>query len=1840
MKKNRVSHHCNLLKIINLYNLAKKNQGKINLTLSSFTFLHSKRSVFLTLTLFIGVVCKSFSQTGSLVYTDKTKIYKADSPTDSSPEILYSYSAGLRHPQVSPNGEKIAFLKYETGNEMGMGCSYNTTRRFWSLWVMDIDGSNSERVYGQVNFKQGAYACNSTYNAWYFEWDPSGDFIYLSYQYSVMSTGVILKLSSISYNAKPVEVFHFNDTDTGGMEFTLDPSGEYFVYEDSGRRKFRKFYLEDNQSVYQNSIYSGLYWPFNYTGQANSGTILSGTDNGRLVAAPIFSSDGKYVLFNTFYNNYGDLDLLDVDSGVLKRVTTTNSSCRVNYGVFSPDSSIIIFSTDCNSSGTGFASQNTYKFKTIDVSNYSDENAIGFSINWGYNTLNTSLYDTYDYGNPADPPPTIAISSSEIGSGDKSNDASIGLTFTISEATDDFTADDISVSAGTLSNFTESSSTEYTATFTPSGDATYTIDVNANVLTDPAGNGNTAATPFSWTYDATAPSLSIMAPDTTLNIGETTTVTFTFSEDVLGFTNGDITLTGGGTLASITATSSRVFTATYTPPTNTTATVTISVGASAYSDVALNDNTTTSTLSFTVDTLAPETSALDWSDVANLTLTVSFSQAVYATNSGTGSLTTSDFTATVTGTGFSAVSISEVTQLTPNSYSIILTTSGSGAGDEFFEILPATNSIFDLSGNAMELSQTVKALQYNSKPIFSDTTSITLTVEEGGTITLPIASKLNATDIDGPNAVVFNIGSLPLVGSLSSSRTLTADITYTHDGSEVKTDQTTLVAYDGASNSDPIDINITITNVNDLPTVSSITSVVTVLEDASSTIDLSSIVIDDVDLQPEDIVSLTLSVVNGSISASTTTSVTVTQTGSSSLSLSGTARNLTDYLDTTTYVSYLSALNAQGTNKDVISYTVNDNAGSGDISIVSTSQIDITNTNDAPLAVSQTYQGNLGNGVTTSGTVSGTDIDPSESLNFTVETNPTYGSLTMNANGDFTYTHDGTAIASDFFTFKVSDGDVDSTYTATATLSFNQSAVVPDQSFTLNENESTSISPSYTDNENDSVAAYFIVSQPTYGTVTVISTGYKYDHDGTDAILQDQFTIKLNDGYTDSNVATITLNIIPVNDPPTTPTVNFTVDEEGQVSFNLTSADEEGLAVDYLSLSQPTNGFATISGSLVTYNHDGSQTMSDQFFYTVTDGTTTVDGTINGLITLTNDAPFVPEQTVYVHENEGISFNLNAFDEEGDAIDSYTLAGETSLGAITIDSNGSASFVHTRGLINESIPDSDYSFVYPDSFTYQVSSLGQTSNVGTVQVLVIPFDHDQDGVPSKTEDLNNNGIFMDDDTDNDGNPNFLDADDEGDTIPTLFENFFASVYNGDSDQDGSLNYLDEDDDNDGILTKFETPFNPFFSTNKSSNVVRHKKKWDYNPKKWTLSKQYASKVSSRNEEEVEYPDTDGDGTPDFADVDDDGDGVLTKYEVPDQNGDGSPIDALDSDQESVPNYLDIDDDDDGVLTKEEFADQNGDGVPNDALDSDNEQVPNYLDVDDDNDGILTFFENPDKNGDGIPNDAQDSDSESIPDYLDVDDDNDSILTIDEIPDRDGDGIPDDALNSDNEDTPNYIDVDDDNDQVLTIDEDTDGDGNPLNDDRDGDGFIDAFESFIKDVDQDGVFDEFDSENENSNNDQDGDGIGNLDETLCGFDPLDSTSYPSDMDADGIVNCLDDDLDGDGIFNDLDNAPELFNPEQLFDQGIGIVAPQIPDVFSPNGDGVNDTWKIQNSERYPNIAVSLFTRTGKVVFKMKQYNNSFDGNTNGSPLPEASYYYMIDIDSNGTIDFQGWLYLTR
>jgi len=80
---------------------------------------------------------------------------------------------------------------------------------------------------------------------------------------------------------------------------------------------------------------------------------------------------------------------------------------------------------------------------------------------------------------------------------------------------------------------------------------------------------------------------------------------------------------------------------------------------------------------------------------------------------------------------------------------------------------------------------------------------------------------------------------------------------------------------------------------------------------------------------------------------------------------------------------------------------------------------------------------------------------------------------------------------------------------------------------------------------------------------------------------------------------------------------------------------------------------------------------------------------------------------------------------------------------------------------------------------------------------------------------------------------------------------------------------------------------------------------------------------------------------------------------------------------------------------------------------------------------------------------------------------------------------------------------------------------------------------------------------------------------------------------------------------------------------------IPNAFSPNGDGINDTWAIQKLITYPDADLFVFNRYGQPVFHSKGYYKPWDGSYNGQRLPFGTYYYMIDL-KNGLPKLSGWV----
>ena len=228
----------------------------------------------------------------------------------------------------------------------------------------------------------------------------------------------------------------------------------------------------------------------------------------------------------------------------------------------------------------------------------------------GTPTNNTSAI-TVDVGAP-----TVAVTAAKSSLGLVSDAAeTTNLTFTFSEdpgAT--FSADDITVSAGTISAISGSGLTR-TATYTPPidfvGNATVTVasgrftDLAGNINVDGGDANNNLTFSLNTLRASSAPQVSISSSNNRLKIGQSSTLTFTFTQPPSDFSASDIS----GSISNLAPTSNaNVWTANYTPSAGVQQPVTITVAAGSFGvdgNAGAGTNASPSSLSLNVDTQAP-----------------------------------------------------------------------------------------------------------------------------------------------------------------------------------------------------------------------------------------------------------------------------------------------------------------------------------------------------------------------------------------------------------------------------------------------------------------------------------------------------------------------------------------------------------------------------------------------------------------------------------------------------------------------------------------------------------------------------------------------------------------------------------------------------------------------------------------------------------------------------------------------------------------------------------------------------------------------------------------------------------------------------------------------------------------------------------------------------------------------------------------------------------------------------------------------------------------------------------------------------------------------------------
>ncbi|MDP5229623.1 MAG: gliding motility-associated C-terminal domain-containing protein, partial [Cellulophaga sp.] len=185
----------------------------------------------------------------------------------------------------------------------------------------------------------------------------------------------------------------------------------------------------------------------------------------------------------------------------------------------------------------------------------------------------------------------------------------------------------------------------------------------------------------------------------------------------------------------------------------------------------------------------------------------------------------------------------------------------------------------------------------------------------------------------------------------------------------------------------------------------------------------------------------------------------------------------------------------------------------------------------------------------------------------------------------------------------------------------------------------------------------------------------------------------------------------------------------------------------------------------------------------------------------------------------------------------------------------------------------------------------------------------------------------------------------------------------------------------------------------------------------------------------------------------------------------------------------------------------------------------------------------------------------------------------------------------------------------------------LNTDADGDGVGDDEDAFPNDPDE---FEDTDGDGigDNADLDDDNDGYSDEIEISEGIDPKNANDVPLDSDQDGIPDSVDTDDDNDGVLDANDSFPTTVEPSLITAQ-----------AFTPNGDGLNDTWIVPGINNYPNNTVRVYNRWGHEVFATGNYQNDWSGasNTNRDILPAGSYLYVIDL-GNGTAPLRGWIFI--
>ncbi|MDW8239500.1 MAG: tandem-95 repeat protein [Acidobacteriota bacterium] len=371
------------------------------------------------------------------------------------------------------------------------------------------------------------------------------------------------------------------------------------------------------------------------------------------------------------------------------------------------------------------------------------------------------------------------------------------------------------------------------------------------------------------------------------------------------------------------------------------------------------------------------------------------------------------------------------------------------------------------------------------------------------------------------------------------------------------------------------------------------------------------------------------------------------------------------------------------------------------------------------------------------------------------------GTVMMNANGSFSYSPPANYCGQDSFAYTISDGR-GGTDTATVTVNVTCVNDPPDAvNDNASTNEDTPVTINVLSNDTDVDGNPLSVtgaSDPPRGSVTINGNGTITYTPDANLCGQDSFTYTISDGRGGTDTATVTVNVVCVNDPPVANDDTTGTNEGTPVVINVLSNDSDvdgNLDPTSVSITvNPRHGTVTVNPvtGAVTYTPNPGFNGIDTFTYRVCDNGGACDTAVVTIgVNSVDDPPVANDDSAVTNEDTPVMINV--------ALNDTDLDGNLNVGSVTVTVNpgrGTVSVNPATGVVTYT-PNPNFHGV--DTFTYRICDTTSLCDTAVVTVTIRPVNDPPDAVNDSynaTEDTTltvsaAQGVLAND-VDVDGNP--------------------------------------------------------------------------------------------------------------------------------------------------------------------------------------------------------------------------------------------------------------------------------------------------------------------------------------------------------------------------------------------------------------------------------------------------------------------------------------------------------